>query len=350
MTASYLLTGSYSSEQEQGIKLWEFEDASGELTELAGIAGIERPSFLAVHPNGTSFVATSEVGDGQLVSYWIHPDAKKIVELNRQSSNGDHPAHLTIDETGQWLLSVTYSGATVNVHSLHADGSIGGLADSVKHEGSGPNKERQDAAHPHSAIQVPGKNLFLVSDLGNDTITTYKLNSETGKLTFQYAVQTEGGAGPRHLSFHPTKPFVYSLNEINSTLMVYKISQHGQLDFLQLLPLLPDNYQGQNTSAEIAVSGDGRYVYASNRGHDSIATFAIQDNGTLENIGLTGAGGEGPRHFAIIPGDEWLVAANENSHTLAVLKMGRSGAPCTIENSVQTTAPVCVKVIRSKRS
>lgn len=346
MAASYLLTGSYSSEQEPGIKLWKFEDGTGELTELMGVAGIERPSFIAVHPSGTSFVATSEVGNGELVSYWIHPASRKIVEINRQSSNGDHPAHVTIDETGRWLLSVTYSGATVNVHPLHPDGAIGNLADSVRHEGSGPNRERQDAAHPHSIIQVPGKNLFLVSDLGTDTISTYNMDSSDGKLTLQHKVRTEAGAGPRHLCFHPTKPFVYSLNELNSTLMVYRISQEGQLEFIQLLPLLPDSYKEPNTSAEIAVSSDGRFVFASNRGHDSIASFAIQDNGTLENLGLTGAGGEGPRHFAVIPGNNWVVVANENSHTLAVLKMGDLGGPCTVEQIVQTTAPVCVKVIK----
>lgn len=346
MTSTYLLTGSYASEKEQGIKLWELESMTGELTELMGIGGIERPSFIAVHPTGTSFVATSEVGDGELVSYWIHPTAKKIVEINRQSSNGDHPAHVTIDETGQWLLSVTYSGATVNVHPLHADGAIGDLAASVKHEGRGPNKDRQDAAHPHSIIQIPGKNLFLVSDLGTDTISTYKLDVRTGALRFKYAVQTEAGAGPRHLSFHPTKAFVYSVNEINSTLMVYKISQEGKLEFVQLLPLVPDSYEGGNTSAEIAVSSDGCFVYASNRGYDSIASFAIQDNGTLETLGLTESGGEGPRHFAVIPGNEWLVVANENSHTLATLKMSCSGMPCIVENIVQTTAPVCVKVIK----
>ncbi|ANU09057.1 hypothetical protein A1A1_06947 [Planococcus antarcticus DSM 14505] len=345
MASSYLLTGSYSSEIEQGIKLWEFEDITGELTELMGVAGIERPSFITVHPNGTSFIAASEVDDGELVSYWIHPASKKIVEINRQSSNGDHPAHVTIDETGQWLLSVTYSGATVNVHPLRANGAIGELVASVQHEGSGPNAERQDAAHPHSIIQVPGKNLFLVSDLGTDTISTYKLDANTGALTLKYKVQTEGGAGPRHLSFHPAKPLVYSLNEINSTLLVYKISQEGELDFLQLLPLVPDSYTGENTSAEIAVSSDGLFVYASNRGHNSIASFAIQDNGTLENIGLIVSGGEGPRHFALIPGNVWMVVANENSHTLTVLKIVDSGAPCTVENIVQTTAPVCVKVI-----
>ena len=345
MTTNYLLTGSYSSEKERGIKLWKFDGNTGELTEQMGVEGIERPSFLAVHPNGTSFVAVSEVGDGELVSYWIHPIAKKIVEINRQSSNGDHPAHVTIDETGQWLLCVTYSGATVNVYPLHANGAIGDLVASVQHEGSGPNADRQDAAHPHSVIQVPGKNLFLVSDLGADTISTYKLNAETGALTLRYSIQTEAGAGPRHLSFHPTKPFVYSVNEINSTLVVYKISQSGELEFFQLFPLIPDSYKGENTSAEIAVSSDGRFVYASNRGHNSIASFAVQDNGTLEVIGLTDSGGEGPRHFAIIPGTEWLIVANENSHTLTVLNIDHSGAPCTVENIVQMTAPVCVKVI-----
>ncbi|ANU24487.1 lactonase family protein [Planococcus donghaensis] len=346
MGTSYILTGSYASEIEPGIKLWEFEKSTGELTELTSIGGIERPSFLAIHPNGTSFVATSEVGNGELVSYWIHPTTKKMMEINRQPSNGDHPAHVTIDETGNWLLSVTYSGATINVHPLLADGAIGELAFSTKHEGSGPNSDRQDAAHPHSIIQVPDRNLFLVSDLGTDTITTYKLNTADGKLTHQHTVQTEAGAGPRHLSFHPTRPFVYSVNELNSTLMVYKISRDGQLEFLQLVPLVPDSYEGENTSAEIAVSSDGKFVYASNRGHDSIASFAVQANGTLENLGLASSGGEGPRHFGLISGNDWLIVANENSHTLTALKMGRAGTPCTVENIIQTTAPVCVKVIK----
>lgn len=346
MATSYILTGSYASESEPGIKLWEFEKSNGKLIELTNIVGIERPSFLAVHPNGTSFVATSEVGNGELVSYWIHPTTKKMMEINRQSSNGDHPAHVTIDETGNWLLSVTYSGATINVHPLLADGAVGKLAFSIKHEGSGPNKERQDAAHPHSIIQVPGKNLFLVSDLGTDTITTYKLDADKGELTLRYTVQTEAGAGPRHLSFHPTMPFVYSVNELNSTLMVYKISREGQLEFIQLLPLVPDSYEGENTSAEIAVSSDGSFVYASNRGHDSIASFVVQANGTLENLGLAGSGGEGPRHFGVMPENDWLIVANENSHTLTVLKMGQTGTPCTVENIIQTTAPVCVKVIK----
>lgn len=345
MATSYLLTGSYASKIEKGIKLWEFEESDGKLTELTSIGDIERPSFIAVHPNKTSFIATSEVGSGELVSYWVHPTTKKIRETNRQSSNGDHPAHATIDETGNWLLSVTYSGATINVHPLLSDGAIGELAFSIKHEGSGPNKERQDAAHPHSIIQMPGKNLFLVSDLGTDTIATYKLDPDKGKLTLQYTAQTEAGAGPRHVSFHPTKPFVYSVNELNSTLMVYKISHEGQLEFLQLLPLVPDSYEGENTSAEISVSSDGKFVYASNRGHDSIASFAVQENGTLENLGLAGSGGEGPRHFSLMPGNGWLIVANENSHTLTVLKMGNAGTPCTVESIIQTTAPVCVKVI-----
>lgn len=346
MATNYVLTGSYASEAEQGVKLWELDNQTGKLQELVGIGGIERPSFIAVHPNGTSFVATSEVGDGELVSYWVHPVAKKIVEMNRQSSNGDHPAHATIDETGQWLLSVTYSGATVNVYPLFSDGSIGELAFSTKHSGSGPHQQRQDAAHPHSIIQMPGQNLFLVSDLGSDTISTYKLHAETGELALIDTAHTEAGAGPRHLSFHPTKPVVYSINELNSTLMVYQISQAGQLAFLQLLPLIPDGYEGDNTSAEVAVSSDGRFVYASNRGHDSIASFATQHNGTLVNMGLAGSGGEGPRHFALTPSNDRLIVANENSHTLTTLKIGHSGTPCIVESYSETTSPVCVKVIK----
>ncbi|RNF39090.1 lactonase family protein [Planococcus salinus] len=348
MTGTYLLTGSYSTAAEEGIKLWKFDGSTGSIDPLAATKGIERPSFLAVHPNGKNFIATSEVGDGELVSYKLDTGSSSISEINRQKSNGDHPAHVCIDETGKWAIAVNYSGGNVNLYPLHTDGSLGELADSVKHEGTGPNKERQDAAHPHSVFQLPGKPLFFVSDLGTDEIYTYELDDKKGKLNLKFVTEAHPGMGPRHLAFHPSENFVYSLGELNSTLAVYTLNAEGELDLTQTVSLLPESYKGENTSAEVCVSSDGRYLYASNRGHDSITAFTIQENGQLETIGFASSGGKGPRHFTVVPETPWMVAANEESDLLTILKISDKGLPCLQGEPVPTTAPVCVKVIAAE--
>ena len=344
MAVIHLLTGSYSSKEEQGIKLWKFDGSDGTITEAGGIEGFDRPSFIAVHPNGINFIASSEVGDGELAAYRLDIPDGKISEINRQKSNGDHPAHVCIDNTGNWVLSVNYSGANVNVYPIHEDGSIGELSDSVKHDGSGPNADRQDAAHPHSVFQIPGKNIFLVSDLGTDTIYAYELDYKTGKLDLKHSVPAKPGSGPRHLAFHPEKRFVYSLGELDSTLTVYEFGEDGTMEFLQTTSLLPAEFTGENTSAEVAVSKDGRYLYASNRGHDSIASFNIREDGTVRNLQLADTGGEGPRHFVLVPGGQWLIAANENSDSLTVLEIGESGRPEFNGSTMNTKAPVCIKI------
>ncbi|AQQ52168.1 lactonase family protein [Planococcus lenghuensis] len=345
MATSYVLTGSYASKEEAGIKLWQFEESDGTLTELQGIEGVERPSFIAVHPNRMSFVTASETADGELVAFRLYGFENEVSEINRQKTGGDHPAHVCIDEAGEWVLSVNYSGATVNVFPLHGNGSIGEMTDAVIHKGQGPDKERQDAAHPHSVRQIPKTNLFLVADLGTDRIMSYRLDRTNGKLSLVSRNRTAPGAGPRHMAFHPFESIVYALGELDSTLTVYKWDREGVLNNLQAVPLLPADYQGDNTSAEVTVSKDGKFVYASNRGHDSIAAFTVQENGTLTPLAFTASGGAGPRHFTLIPGQPWLIAANEKSDSLAVLRIDPSGVPQPATLAVSTKAPVCVRVV-----
>lgn len=341
----YLLTGSYSGPEEKGIKLWRFDPEKGELTEESGITGIDRPSFLAVHPNGSNFAATSEIENGELAAYRCSPAEGTIIKINRQPSNGDHPAHASIDESGKWLLSVNYSEGNVNVYPLSDNGEIGPLADSVKHEGSGPNSVRQDAAHPHSVSQIPGTSLFIVPDLGTDGLYVYQLNASTGKLALQSAVRCSPGAGPRHVAFHPSEEVIYVLQELNSSVTAYSVEEGASLAALQTMPLVPEGWSGDNTSAEVAISEDGRFLYASNRGHDSIAAFSIGSGGVLSPIGFAASGGAGPRHFALIPGGKWIIAANERSDSLSILKINADGMPELHGNPAATKAPVCVKLI-----
>lgn len=341
----HLLTGSYTGPEEKGIKVWGFDIETGDLTEESGIAGIDRPSFLAVHPNGTHFAATSEIGSGELVAYLRNPNDGSLTEVNRESANGDHPAHVSIDESGKWLLAVNYSGGNVNVYPFLPSGAIGELSDSLQHMGSGPNAERQDAAHPHSVSQIPGTSLFIVPDLGTDTLYVYHLDISTGKLALQRKVPCSPGVGPRHVAFHPTEEVLYVLQELNSAITVYKVGAKLSMEAVQTVHLIPEDWSGDNTSAEVAVSEDGRFLYASNRGHDSIAAFAIREDGCLNLIGFAASGGAGPRHFALIPGGRWMVVANEKSDSLSVLKLNADGVPAPYGKPVKTESPVCVKLI-----
>lgn len=344
MDITYLLTGSYSSPAEQGIKLWRFDNLSGRLGEITGIGCVDRPSFLAMHPSGKSFAATSEVGNGHLVAYEVAGTPPVLKEINRQPANGDHPAHVCIDRSGTWLLAANYSGGNVSVYPVLEDGSIGDRTDSVRHEGNGPNAERQDAPHPHSVFQLPQSDEFIVSDLGADKLYIYGLDRKAGKLEQVRIIQAPSGSGPRHLSFHPSGRYAYSLEEITSSLTVYEIGGDGNWKAIQRVSLLPKEFAGSNTSAEVRVSADGRYLYASNRGHDSFAVFMVQANGELNLKGFSPSGGEGPRHFELI-GDRWIVAANERSHTLAVLQIAEDGMPEVTGEIAETKAPVCVKSI-----
>ncbi|WP_422122009.1 lactonase family protein [Planococcus sp. X10-3] len=344
MVILHLLTGSYASRDKEGVKLWQFDMAAGELKEIAGVSGIERPSFLTIHPSREMFVSGSEDFNGELVSYEIKTNEGLIKERSRSGGNGDHPAYVTIDRSGKWLLSVNYSGGNVNVFRLENDYTIGQQTDAVQHEGSGPNGERQDAAHPHSVIQVPGKDLFAVSDLGTDAIYFYELEPQNGKLSLQQAIHAEGGSGPRHLVYHPEKPVFYSLGELDSTITVYSFDQKNRMEQVQRVSLLPTGYNEENTAAEVAVSEDGKILYASNRGHDSIVSFEIDATGKLHSPEFTSSGGSGPRHFSLVPGGDWLIVANEKSDSLIVLKL-ENGRPAELVQEIQTSSPVCVKFI-----
>ncbi|WP_033542623.1 lactonase family protein [Planococcus sp. CAU13] len=344
LTILHMLSGSYAGRGEQGIKLWQFDTVAGDLKEIAAASGVERPSFLAVHPERNMFASSSEDFGGELAAFEVDLEEGRIEERGRSKGNGDHPTHVSIDRSGNWLLCVNYSAGSVNVFRLEADNTIGEMTDSIQHEGSGPNAERQDAAHPHSVIQFPDSNLFAVSDLGTDTIYCYELDAENGKLRLQQALEADKGSGPRHLAFHPALPIFYSLEELNSSVTAYSFNEE-RIEKGQQLSLLPEAFEGDNTAAEVAVSEDGKYLYASNRGDDSIVSFEIDGNGNLHSPEFTSSGGKGPRHFALVPGGGWLIAANEKSDSLAVLKL-EDGRPLAMAQKIKTTSPVCVKFIQ----
>ncbi|GFN32166.1 lactonase family protein [Paenibacillus xylaniclasticus] len=343
MNKVLLWAGSYNTANNNGIRALAFDTETGILSEGEGLTCVDNPSFLAYVKEADRLFAVSETSNGAIVAFGREGEA--LAETNRQSSNGDDPCHLTIDESGQWLLLVNYSGGPVSVYPIAKDGSIGPASDTIKHEGSSVNPNRQECSHPHSIYAVPGTALYLVNDLGTDTIYTYRLDRKEGKLALLHETKAAPGAGPRHLAFHPTLSLVYVIEELSNTISVYELDRaEGLLTHRQTVPALPADFDGFNLCAEIAVSEDGRYVYGSNRGHDSIVSFRVGEEGLLELIGHTPSGGKAPRHFLLVPGGRWLLTANQDSDRIAVLSIGEDGYPALTEQGYDMVKPVCIRL------
>jgi 6-phosphogluconolactonase len=344
----YILAGSYSGPQQEGIQLLRFNSAEGTIKRVGGIAGVENPAFLTIDSERSRFYAVSEVGEGQIIAFTYDLISGVIKEVNRQSTQGASPCHLTVDATGRWLFSVNYSSGSVCLFPIAEDGSIGPIADFKQHNGSSINLNRQQDPHPHSIFSYPQTNYLFVPDLGTDEIYIYSHDASEGKLHLLAAAPSPAGAGPRHLDFHPTKPYVYVIQELDSTIAFYTFDEQTKsLSLQQSLSTLPDDFSGESYCADIHISSSGSYVYGSNRGDDSITTFRIAEDGRLEWAGSTSTKGGIPRNFVILTGGKHILAANQEGHSIIVMSLGADGIPAPTGAFYEMKKPVCLKVIQS---
>jgi 6-phosphogluconolactonase len=326
-TDRLVLVGSYAAADQPGIHAFRFDDATGALAPRGSYAGIANPSFLAVHPSGRWLYAASEMSQswngapGALWALRLERDPWELQPINQRPSGGDAPCHLQLDTSGKWLLASNYSSGTVAVLPILADGALGEIADLIQHHGSGPHPERQEGPHAHSATLAPDDRFAIVADLGMDELLVYSFDSATGKLGAHAHVDTRPGAGPRHVAFHPNGEYVYVANELDNTVSAYHYdAATGALRERQTVETLPDGAP-ENTVADIHVAASGRRVYASNRGHNSIAAFDIQPDGRLDRVAIAACGGDWPRNFALAPGGRHMLVANQYSGEVAVLPL-----------------------------
>lgn len=345
--------GSYAEENEPGIHVCQFDPASGTLTRAGGATGLKHPSFQALHPNGRFLYSVSEVQDyqgqavGAIAALAIDPATGQLTLLNCQSSMGAGPCYVTVDAAARHVLAANYSSGSVVVLPVAADGSLEMACAFEQHQGSSVHARQQDP-HAH-CIHVDPTGRFAVSaDLGLDQVVIYQYDDHEGSLTpnsWQAAVAMTPGAGPRHLAFHPNGRFCYVINELSSTVtaLAYRDAT-GELRAFQELSTLPPDFQGENATAEIAVSPDGRFLYGSNRGHHSIAVFAIDPtSGRLTAIAHHATLGQSPRHFAIDPTGVWLLVANQRTNNVAVFQIDRTtGKLQATKHGVELPKPVCV--------
>lgn len=346
-----VFSGSYAEEADQGLRVFRMDETSGQLTETGTYAGLKNPTFVHVDAERGMLYSISEgVNEegnkaGEAASFRIDAQEGKLELLNRRLTVQGTTCHIQRDRNNRFLSVTSYHGGMIGLLRIEADGSIGELIDVRQHEGSGVDPERQDRPHPHSSFYSPDGCFLLVQDLGLDEIATYRLEAEDGKLIPHHTIKLHGGAGPRHLTFHPNGNFAYVINELDSTITSLTYNQsEGKLAVLETVSTLPADFDGENGCAEIAISKDGRFLYGSNRGHDSIVVFAVNpDNGSLSHIQHISSGGGHPRHFALTPTGQYMLVANRDSNNIVTLRVdAEQGTLHSTGHEATATKPVCV--------
>ena len=324
-TQSFLFVSGYASLEQPGILYFSFDESTGEIKPVGSYTGVNTPSFVIAHPNGKWLYAVSETGkdshgvSGSVWSFRFIREPFSIQPINQQTSSGDWPCHLQLDATGSWLIATNYGTGNSAVYPILEDGSLGEMTDFVQHEGSGPNKERQEGPHAHSSIFTPDNHLAIIADLGIDQLVIYQFDQANGKLLPHSSVSTTPGAGPRHLVFHPNGRWLYTSNELNSTVSLYEYdSENDTLVDKQNIPTIPSD-SPENIVADIHISDSGLRLYVSNRGHNSIAVYDIGPDGNLTLVNIPTCGGNWPRNFALAPDGKFVLVANQYSNEVCVL-------------------------------
>jgi 6-phosphogluconolactonase len=352
--------GTYTSKTiSKGIYAYRFDPEKGQLTSIGIAAETTDPSFLAVHPNGKFLYAVNEIGNfnggtsGAVSAFAIDSKTGALKFLNQVPTRGAGPCHVSLDKEGAFVLVANYDGGSIASFPVHDDGSLGTTSGFVQHSGSGPNKERQEGPHAHWIGTSPDNRFALAVDLGLDQVIVYGFDPIKGVFTpvLSGFAKVKPGAGPRHLAFHPNGKFAYVLSEMESSVTVFSYqAKTGGLTSLQTISALPKDYSGPKEAAEIVVHPSGKFLYTSNRGHDSIAVFAVDEKkGTLKSLGQVLTGGKTPRHFAIDPTGAYLLAENQESNNIVVFHIDpATGSLTPTGQTIEVPSPVCITFVAAQ--
>ena len=345
-----LYLGTYTRGSSRGVYQARLDTHTGKLHSLQLVAELENPSFLALHPAKPVVYAVSETNNfegepaGAVSTLQRDPATGQLALLGQQTTKGAHPCHVSITPSGEYVMVANYSGGSIACYPVKEDGSLGPMSGFVQHEGSSVSP-RQKGPHAHSINSDAAGRFILVDDLGLDKVLIYRL--EDGKFVPNdpaFATLAPG-SGPRHLVFHPNGRFVYVINELLSTVTAFGYDpKTGKLREIQTIATLPKEFAGGNTTAEVCVHPSGKFLYGSNRGHDSIVTFRIDsETGELTLVGHTPSGGRSPRNIALDPSGRFLLAAHQNSDNVVAFRIDQeTGMPKATGSELKVGSPVCV--------
>ena len=352
-SACWVYIGTYTGGDSEGIYLLRLDAETGHIENLGLAGAVENPSFLALHPeepflysvgNGTDAAGERK---GLASAFTIHPDTGMLTLQNQESAVGDGPCHVTVDRAGRHILVANYGSGSVAVLQISQDGNLGEATTHIQHEGASVHPSRQQRPYAHAVNMDESGRYAYVSDLGIDKIMIYRYDHSLGTLTANEPpfVDLAPGAGPRHFAFNPVERYAYSVNELDNTVTAFRYEpETGALASFQTITTLPAGFDGENTTAEIRVHPSGRFVYASNRGHDSIAMFAVDsETGRLTSRGQIPTQGKTPRNFNITPDGRFLLAANQATNNVVVFRIDQEiGLLKETGHLVEVPTPVCV--------
>lgn len=338
-----------------GIFAYRMNSQTGDITNLGVAAEISGPQFIAIHPNH-NFLFTLNTANldgkttGLISAFKINLATGKLAFLNQQSTVGAGPTHLAVDGAGKNVVVANYGNGSVAAFPIQQNGELNPATAFIQHHGSSIDPQRQEGPHAHSITTDPANRFVISCDLGLDKVMVYKFDSAKGTLAANDPafVSVKAGAGPRHHAFAPSGKYLYVINELDSTMTAFRYdAQRGTLQEFQTLSTLPKDFSGKNYPSEVAVHPSGKFLYGSNRGHDSIVVFGIdQKTGTLTAIEHQSTGGKTPRHFEIDPTGNYLFAANQDSGSVVVFRLDpKAGRLNPTGTKLEVEAPQCVKFL-----
>ncbi|WP_248928369.1 lactonase family protein [Paenibacillus hamazuiensis] len=343
--------GSYAEASDPGVYVCTFDGQTGELQVTDSVSGLHNPTFLDVDPQRKTVYALGETASAsgergcEAVAFEADVLQGKLRFINREAAIQAPACHLSLDRQKGTLFTSSYHGGLIGVSSVTEDGRVGSLSQSIRHEGSSVLPV-QSQARVHSVFIDKQNRYAAVCDLGLDQIVIYRYDAEAHQLIRQSETRTAPGAGPRHFAFHPTLAYGFVINELNSTITSYHYDEEaGKLTEIETVPTLPDSFTGNNSTADIHVSPDGRFLYGSNRGHDSIVVFAVDGtSGKLTLVEHVSSGGGHPRNFALSPDGRFLLAANRDSNNVVGFERNEDTGKLQRTGTVlELSKPVCIK-------
>lgn len=349
----YLFVGTYTDKGSKGIYVYEFDAATGQATKVSNTEGTVNPSYLAVSHNHKFVYAVTETAKqnaGSVSAFKFDKTSGTLTFLNKQLSGGDNPCYVSVHKSNKWIAVGNYSGGSLSVFPVNADGSLKPFAQNIQHTGKGVNAARQEQPHVHSTVFSPDYNYLFVPDLGTDKVVNYtfetKAESPLTPATPPFE-KVDDGNGPRHLTFHPNGKFAYLVEEMSGTVSAYQYNR-GKLTFIQRIKTHPADYKGAIGAADIHLSPDGKFLYASNRGDENtIAIFSVDArSGKLTTKGYSSTNGRTPRNFTIDPTGNYLLVANQATNNIVVFKRDKkTGLIQPLKEEISVPTPVCLQMI-----
>lgn len=342
-----LYTGAYTDEpmgHAEGIGLLAFDAELGDIGPALATTSGRNPSYLAMSSNGSRLYAVDELEQGAVSAFRRDPVTGALERINGAATGGAHPCHLSLDHSERFLLVANYTGGNVAVVPIAEDGALEQASQVLAHAGSSVVPDRQGEPHPHMILQSPDGRFVYVTDLGTDQVICYRLDSDNGALVVVASTDVRPGMGPRHFAFSPDGRTMVVIGELDSTLNSFAVEEDGTLNPVSSVSTIPEGFTGPTTCAHVLFSLDGRFVYGSNRGHDSIAVAAFDaDSRGLEIVEIVSTGGSEPRNFTLDPTGRWLLAANQHSDTITVLRRNaETGRLTPTGRSIISDSPVCL--------